>query len=59
MAYLQDAVKEFIAVLSEGNDEKTVATFRSKVLESFRNGIDAGKKPSAKKRSASSKQVVQ
>ena len=52
--YLRDLDKELKNLLAEGEDEATIRFVKEKVLESYRNGIEAGKtsKKTTKKKPA-------
>lgn len=52
--YLRDIDKELKKLLAEGDDDATIRFVKEKVLESYRNGIEAGKssKKTTKKKSA-------
>ena len=46
MGYIQDLEKELRAKLPQMDDENLVKFFKDKVWESYRNGVEASKKPS-------------
>ena len=41
MTYIRDLEREFRALLKDGDEEQLVRFVKEKVLESYRNGLDA------------------
>ncbi len=49
MGYIQDIEREFKELLDASDTDAVVRFFKDKVLESYKNGIEEGKKPTKKK----------
>ena len=53
MSYMQDFERDLVNVLENAPDQKTIVQFvKNKLLESYHNGVTAGKKPFPQKNNA-------
>lgn len=50
MGYIQDIERDVRGLLDAGDTDSVVSFVKEKVLESYKNGIEEGKKPRSRKR---------